>query len=98
MVEFRGREKIHDMLVRLARLAFSVLLAITPVAALTVMASPSEGPTPSLETLTPARHAAGLAPGQFGAALLLTADRPLRPFEIQQPSGLVWRPVWQPLA
>ncbi|HZY41129.1 MAG TPA: hypothetical protein VFF59_03925, partial [Anaerolineae bacterium] len=86
------------MFSRLFRLAFSVLLALTPIATSAVIAFPMEQPTPSLATLTPVQHAVGTVSGQSNAARIPTSDLPSRPFEIQRPSGIVLRPDLRPLA
>ena len=83
---------------RLIRLAFSVLLAITPIVNSAVSAFPIEQPAPSLETLTSLQLAVSTVSGQSNMTRLPTSDLPSRPFENQRPSSSVFRPDFRPLA
>ena len=82
----------------LIRLAFSVLLAITPIVNSAVSAFSIEQPAPSLETLTSLQLTASTVSGQSNVTRLPASDLPSRPFEIQRPSSVVLRPDSRPLA
>jgi uncharacterized repeat protein (TIGR01451 family) len=86
------------MFLRLIRLAFSVLLAITPIMTSAVRAFPIDQPAPSLETLTSVQITVSTVSGQSNVTRLPTSDLPSRSFEIQRPSSVVLRPDSRPLA